>query len=148
MEIALRSDTTLLGARTLRRLLSEPDLLSIFDDAAYIVEQCLESEHFQVVERTLFLWNNDYLANHLFKSSASRMRGVFRAIEKDRAHWNPIVRRLSEEVAQLYAGDQNFIEAIRGQPGEPTDRQRNKRDTQERYRMWEEMAKAAARNTV
>ena len=144
LEIALRADTVLLGSRALRRLLPESEISLIFDDATYIVEQALSSEHFQVVERALFLWNNDYFANHLFKSSTERMRQVFCAVENDRAHWNPIVRKLSEEVAQLYAGDPYYEDAI-SRTGDLLHK-KNRKDQQERQKMWDKLLKAAANN--
>ncbi|CAN0268027.1 unnamed protein product [Discosporangium mesarthrocarpum] len=33
------------------------------DKLFHLLAQCLASQHFQVAERTLFLWNNEHLVN-------------------------------------------------------------------------------------
>ena len=41
-----------------------PDQLKACGDVLYeCIKKCLGSEHFQVAERTLFLWNNEHLVN-------------------------------------------------------------------------------------
>mmetsp|Transcript_28268 Transcript_28268/g.93616 ORF Transcript_28268/g.93616 Transcript_28268/m.93616 type:complete len:333 (-) Transcript_28268:378-1376(-) len=63
------------------------------------IRKCLSSEHFQVTERTLFLWNNDQLINHgcLSKQHAPTLLPIIYTalVEKSEKHWNATVEGLA-----------------------------------------------------
>jgi hypothetical protein len=44
-------------------LIDLKELTELRDPLFKCIAQCLSSEHFQVAERTLFLWNNEHLVN-------------------------------------------------------------------------------------
>lgn len=69
-----------------------------------IVTRSIASEHFQVVERTLYLWNNETLANSLFGQRYSHITfpHLYRFLREKENHWNPTVKSLSEEVLRLF----------------------------------------------
>lgn len=76
------------------------------------VLRCLCSEHFQVVERTLFLWNNDQLVQHCFCGAHAVyvLPIIFETLEKNSTrHWNATVRSLAEEVSELYKADNSLL---------------------------------------
>lgn len=70
-----------------------------------IISKCINSEHFQVVERTLYLWNNDKIVTHCFANQQAKyvLPAIFKPLcSKLDQHWNPTVMNLAKEVAQLY----------------------------------------------
>ncbi|CAI5953026.1 unnamed protein product [Closterium sp. NIES-64] len=53
------------------------------------IARCLNSSHFQVAERTLFLWNNDYIVSLVAQNRAAVLPLIFGALERNaRSHWN------------------------------------------------------------
>jgi len=66
----------------------------------------LSSEHFQVTERTLFLWNNDQLINHgcLSKQHAPTLLPIIyiALVDKAEKHWNATVEGLATNVLKVY----------------------------------------------
>lgn len=67
------------------------------------VARCLNSSHFQVAERTLFLWNNEYIVNLIAQHRTSVLPTVFPALELNaRSHWNPAVHGLTCNVRKMF----------------------------------------------
>merc|ERR1712157_456382 len=68
--------------------------------------RCLDSEHFQVVERTLFLWNNEHLVNNgcLSRLNAAQVLPIiYRPLYKNSSgHWNATVEGLAQNVLKMY----------------------------------------------
>mmetsp|Transcript_6751 Transcript_6751/g.9446 ORF Transcript_6751/g.9446 Transcript_6751/m.9446 type:complete len:592 (-) Transcript_6751:419-2194(-) len=87
-------------------LLGHEPLLLIRDDLFELIRKCLSSDHFQVTERTLFLWNNDQLVNHgcLSKAHAPILLPIIYTalIEKSEKHWNATVESLATNVLKVY----------------------------------------------
>mmetsp|Transcript_9490 Transcript_9490/g.10931 ORF Transcript_9490/g.10931 Transcript_9490/m.10931 type:complete len:646 (+) Transcript_9490:571-2508(+) len=70
-----------------------------------ILSKSIQSEHFQVVERTLYLWNNNHIVTHCFAKDQAKavLPAIFGPLkQKLKQHWNPTVMNLSDEVAHLY----------------------------------------------
>ncbi|KAF0906578.1 hypothetical protein E2562_012031 [Oryza meyeriana var. granulata] len=65
---------------------------------------CLNSSHFQVAERSLFLWNNDHIENLIRQNSKVILPMIFSALEKNvNEHWNQAVKSLSLNVQKLFS---------------------------------------------
>jgi len=68
--------------------------------------KCLGSKHFQVAERTLFLWNNEHLVNVGCLSrqySSSVLPVIYAPLYKNSlGHWNSTVEGLAQNVLKLY----------------------------------------------
>jgi len=68
--------------------------------------RCLDSDHFQVVERALFLWNNEHLVNSgcLSRLSAQTVLPIiYRPLYKNSSgHWNATVEGLAQNVLKMY----------------------------------------------
>ncbi|BAF21275.1 serine/threonine protein phosphatase 2A 57 kDa regulatory subunit B' theta isoform [Oryza sativa Japonica Group] len=65
---------------------------------------CLNSSHFQVAERALFLWNNDHIENLIRQNSKVILPIIFSALEKNVIeHWNQAVKSLSLNVQKLFS---------------------------------------------
>ena len=68
--------------------------------------RCLDSDHFQVVERALFLWNNEHLVN---SGCLSRLNAqavlpiIYGPLHKNMSgHWNATVEGLAQNVLKMY----------------------------------------------
>lgn len=68
--------------------------------------RCLDSDHFQVVERTLFLWNNEQLVSN---GCLSRLHAqtvlplIYGPLHKNSSgHWNATVEGLAQNVLKMY----------------------------------------------
>lgn len=56
------------------------------------VARCVESQHFQVAERALYFWNNEYVVNLMGDNIQVILPIVFGSLyENSKAHWNPYV---------------------------------------------------------
>jgi len=84
-----------------------PDQLERISGLLYnCIRKCLESEHFQVAERTLFLWNNEHLVNIgcLSRHSAHNILPIIYGPlwTNSMGHWNGTVEGLAQNVLKLY----------------------------------------------
>jgi serine/threonine-protein phosphatase 2A regulatory subunit B' len=67
------------------------------------ISQCIGSPHFQVAERALFLWNNEYIVSLIMQHRKSILPLVFEALlENSRCHWNSTVHGLTCNVVKLF----------------------------------------------
>ncbi|KAG1665482.1 hypothetical protein FOA52_007614 [Chlamydomonas sp. UWO 241] len=63
----------------------------------------LNSQHFQVAERSLFLWNNEYIVNLVAQQRHALLPIVLPALEENTAnHWNPAVHGLTMNVRKMF----------------------------------------------
>lgn len=68
------------------------------------IARCLNSSHFQVAERALFLWNNDHIENLIKQNCKVILPIVFPALEKNtRSHWNQAVHSLTLNVRKIFS---------------------------------------------
>jgi len=64
---------------------------------------CVGSPHFQVAERALFLWNNEYIVSLIAQHRKEVLPLVFEALyTNSRAHWNSTVHGLTCNVVKLF----------------------------------------------
>ncbi|XP_068647404.1 serine/threonine protein phosphatase 2A 57 kDa regulatory subunit B' beta isoform-like isoform X2 [Aristolochia californica] len=67
------------------------------------IGRCLNSSHFQVAERTLFLWNNDHLVNLMAQNRVVIFPIIFESLEKNmQNHWNQAVHGLTTNVRKMF----------------------------------------------
>ena len=68
--------------------------------------KCISCPHFQVAERTLWLWQNEFFMQLTVKDRAHRneiFRACFDALyDNAKNHWNEAVKSLSAHILQLY----------------------------------------------
>ncbi|KAL5729854.1 hypothetical protein ACHQM5_002748 [Ranunculus cassubicifolius] len=76
------------------------------------IGRCLNSSHFQVAERALFLWNNDHIRNLITQNQKVILPIIFPALEKNtRTHWNQAVQSLTLNVRKIFSeADQDLFE--------------------------------------
>ncbi|XP_041021043.1 serine/threonine protein phosphatase 2A 57 kDa regulatory subunit B' kappa isoform [Juglans microcarpa x Juglans regia] len=64
---------------------------------------CINSFHFQVAERALFLWNNDHIVNLIAHNRMVILPIIFPALERNaQTHWNQAVLNLSLNVRKIF----------------------------------------------
>ncbi|XP_057486937.1 serine/threonine protein phosphatase 2A 57 kDa regulatory subunit B' theta isoform-like [Actinidia eriantha] len=67
------------------------------------IARCLNSLHFQVAERALFLWNNDHVDNLIKQNRDVILPIIFPALERNaRGHWNQAVHSLTLNIRKLF----------------------------------------------
>uniref|UniRef100_A0A7N0VK63 Serine/threonine protein phosphatase 2A regulatory subunit n=1 Tax=Kalanchoe fedtschenkoi TaxID=63787 RepID=A0A7N0VK63_KALFE len=67
------------------------------------IGRCLNSPHFQVAERALYLWNNEHIEHLIRQNCDVLLPVIFPALERNaRDHWNQIVHNLSMNVRKIY----------------------------------------------
>ncbi|MED6195191.1 hypothetical protein PIB30_035711 [Stylosanthes scabra] len=67
------------------------------------IAHCLNSPHFQVAERALFLWNNDHIVNLIKQNRKVILPIIFPALERNaRSHWNQAVHSLTLNVRKIF----------------------------------------------
>ncbi|KAH9603711.1 hypothetical protein KSS87_007462 [Heliosperma pusillum] len=68
------------------------------------IARCMSSSHFQVAERSLFLWNNDHIENLIKQNCKVILPIVFPALERNaRNHWNQAVHSLTLNVRKIFS---------------------------------------------
>ena len=68
-----------------------------------VLGRCLRSSHFQVAERALFLWNNDYVVSMIAQNRQTVLPIIFSALESNsRNHWNSAVHGLTCNVRKMF----------------------------------------------
>jgi len=68
-----------------------------------LIARCINSPHFQVAERALFLWNNEYIVSLIAKSREVILPVLYPALEANTTkHWNSTVHGLTFNVQKLF----------------------------------------------
>lgn len=67
------------------------------------IARCLNSPHFQVAERALFLWNNEHIVSLIAQNRNMILPIIFEALEKNiQSHWNQAVHGLTVNVRKMF----------------------------------------------
>ena len=87
-------------------LLGEEQLEELKGELFLLLANCVASQHFQVVERTLFLWNNETLCSQgcLSRRYTPELLPMIYGdlYEKSEGHWNATVLGLAQNVLKMY----------------------------------------------
>ncbi|KAK7300380.1 hypothetical protein RJT34_11224 [Clitoria ternatea] len=112
------------------------------------IGRCLNSLHFQVAERALFLWNNDHIRSLILQNSKVILPIIFPALEKNiRGHWNQAVQSLTLNVRKIFSDvDQALFDEclLRFQEEEIKDREKQEK----RESIWKQLEDVAASKAV
>ncbi|XVF21017.1 hypothetical protein REPUB_Repub12eG0054300 [Reevesia pubescens] len=112
------------------------------------IARCLNSSHFQVAERALFLWNNDHIRNLITQNRTVILPIIFPALERNTGgHWNQAVQSLTLNVRKIFldADQELFDECLaRFQEDEAKEKER-----QEKWELtWKRLEDVAASSAV
>ncbi|XP_031488220.1 serine/threonine protein phosphatase 2A 57 kDa regulatory subunit B' beta isoform-like [Nymphaea colorata] len=111
------------------------------------IGRCLNSSHFQVAERALFLWNNDHIVSLIAQNRSVIFPIIFEALEKNiQSHWNQAVHGLTLNVRKMFLEMDNelFLECER----QYLEKEANAKELEEqRQSMWKRLeAEVAAKS--
>ncbi|XP_058110436.1 serine/threonine protein phosphatase 2A 57 kDa regulatory subunit B' beta isoform-like [Magnolia sinica] len=71
---------------------------------------CLNSFHFQVAERALFLWNNEHIVGLIAQNRKAILPVIFEAFEKNmKSHWSQSVNGLTANVRKMFLDMDNEL---------------------------------------
>lgn len=112
------------------------------------IGRCLNSSHFQVAERALFLWNNDHVRNLITQNRKVILPIIFPALEKNtQEHWNQAVQSLTLNVRKLFLdADQELFEECSTKFQENKAKERELQDKREL--IWKRLEEIAASKAV
>uniref|UniRef100_A0A9L0S603 Serine/threonine-protein phosphatase 2A 56 kDa regulatory subunit n=1 Tax=Equus caballus TaxID=9796 RepID=A0A9L0S603_HORSE len=103
------------------------------------IAKCVSSPHFQVAERALYYWNNEYIMSLIEENSNVILPIMFSSLYRiSKEHWNPAI------VALVYNVLKAFMEMNSAMFDELTatyksDRQREKKKEKEREELWKKL---------
>lgn len=107
------------------------------------IARCINSPHFQVAERSLYLWNNDYIVGLIAQNRHVVLPLVFGALEKNaRSHWNLTVHNLTCNVRKMFMEMDSSLYAECQKKFEEEEEQESVRSEQ-RLRKWREIEEKA-----
>ncbi|CAI9093277.1 OLC1v1028742C1 [Oldenlandia corymbosa var. corymbosa] len=111
------------------------------------IAHCLNSLHFQVAERALFLWNNDHIENLIKQNRKVILPLILPALERNaRHHWNQAVHGLTLNVRKIfYDLDPKLYEECSIKFREDETKQDEVRE--KRHATWNRLEQIAAENS-
>ncbi|KAK6918829.1 Protein phosphatase 2A, regulatory B subunit, B56 [Dillenia turbinata] len=112
------------------------------------ISRCLNSSHFQVAERALFLWNNDHIKTLIIQNRKVILPIIFPALERNtRSHWNQAVQSLMLNVKKIFSdADQSLVDECLVQFQE--DEAKVTETLQKRESTWKLLEEMAASKSV
>jgi len=120
--------------------LTQPQEFVKIQDALFRrVALCITCPHFQVAERTLFLWNNDYVVQLINQNRVDLFPIIIGALYKNsKQHWNSAVHGLTFNVLKLLmeADPQLFDECSAKHRAQEEDEEMKE---QTRQKQWEKL---------
>ncbi|KAM0826175.1 hypothetical protein ACQ4PT_069053 [Festuca glaucescens] len=119
-------------------------MVPLFRRVAY----CLNSSHFQVAERALYLWNNEHVFNLISRNHQVILPIIYPALERNaRLHWNQSVLNVTMNVRKMFFDmDQKLLLACQKKFQEEEEKQAA---SEERRRLiWEHLERNAAFHPV
>ncbi|CAK9009784.1 unnamed protein product [Durusdinium trenchii] len=86
----------------LLELTKPPEFIVMQEPLIQRIAQCIMCPHFQVAERTLFLWNNDYIVRLITSSRKALFPAIIGALYMNsKLHWSSAVHGLTFNVLKL-----------------------------------------------
>ncbi|KAE8731062.1 Serine/threonine protein phosphatase 2A 59 kDa regulatory subunit B' gamma isoform [Hibiscus syriacus] len=108
------------------------------------IARCLRSSHYQVSERTLFLWKNEHIVGLIVENRQVILPIIFEAFEWNiQNHWNTTIHGLTENVVRMFVEmDEDLFDECETQFAGEKDRAREVEE--QREMVWKKLADAAA----
>ncbi|KAG8988741.1 Serine/threonine-protein phosphatase 2A 56 kDa regulatory subunit delta isoform [Tulasnella sp. JGI-2019a] len=108
--------------------------------------RCVNSQHFQVAERALYYWNNEYIVNLMGDNIGVILPIVFPALyTNSRSHWNRTIHGMIYNALKLFMeiNPELFDECVQTYK---RNRIQERQALVERYEKWQLMRSVAARH--
>lgn len=112
------------------------------------IGRCLNSSHFQVAERALFLWNNDHIVSLIAQNRHAILPIILPALERNtRNHWNQSVHSLTLNVRKIFLEmDQDLFQDCQNKFHE--DEEKDRAVQEKRELTWKCLEDVAASKAV
>ncbi|CAD5123320.1 DgyrCDS11678 [Dimorphilus gyrociliatus] len=109
------------------------------------LSKCVSSPHFQVAERALYYWNNEYILSLISDSVDTILPIMFPALYKTKQHWNKTIHGLIYNALKLFMemNQKLFDECTQRYKSE---RQHEKEKFKERNEIWQKLNGKAKAN--
>ncbi|XP_016102442.1 serine/threonine-protein phosphatase 2A 56 kDa regulatory subunit alpha isoform [Sinocyclocheilus grahami] len=103
------------------------------------ISKCVSSPHFQVAERALYYWNNEYILSLIEENNAKILPIMFGNLYRiSKEHWNPTIVALVYNVLKtLMEMNSKLFDELTA--SYKCDRQREKKKEQEREELWRKL---------
>jgi serine/threonine-protein phosphatase 2A regulatory subunit B' len=115
----------------------------IMDPLFRQLARCVASQHFQVAERALYFWNNEYIMSLISENGDVILPIMFASLYKNsKTHWNRTIHGLVYNALKMFM-DMNpklFDECTHKYKAE---RQKEKKKSKEREEMWQKLEQLA-----
>lgn len=108
--------------------------------------KCVSSPHFQVAERALYYWNNEYIMSLIGDNATAILPIMFPALYKNtKSHWNKTIHGLIYNALKLFMemNQKLFDECSQKYK---TERQKEKEKMKERDELWTKIEHTAKQN--
>jgi serine/threonine-protein phosphatase 2A regulatory subunit B' len=119
----------------------EPTQFTRIEDPLFKqIAKCVSSPHFQVAERALYFWNNEYILSLIEENSTVIMPIMFPALYRiSKEHWNQTIIALVYNVLKTFmeVNSKLFDELTANYKAE---RQKEKKKEKERDELWRKLS--------
>jgi len=107
--------------------------------------KCVSSPHFQVAERALYFWNNEYIVSLISDNASTIVPIMFPALYKSKEHWNKTIHGLIYNALKLFMEmNQKLFDDCTQQY--KAERQKEKEKLKEREDAWCKITNLAKAN--
>ncbi|GAB1604534.1 serine/threonine-protein phosphatase 2A 56 kDa regulatory subunit gamma isoform-like isoform X1 [Argonauta hians] len=109
------------------------------------LSKCVSSPHFQVAERALYFWNNEYILSLINENVAVILPIMFPALYMSKEHWNKTIHGLIYNALKLFMEiNQKLFDECTTQY--KTERQKEKERNKQRDEAWNTLKSLAMTN--
>jgi serine/threonine-protein phosphatase 2A regulatory subunit B' len=110
------------------------------------IARCVSSPHFQVAERALYYWNNEYVMTQINENASVILPIMFPALYKNsKNHWNKTITGLIYNALKLFMEEnQKLFDTCTQNYNK--QREQEKKHQHEKQRIWEALEKQARNN--
>uniref|UniRef100_A0A3B3Q6N5 Serine/threonine protein phosphatase 2A regulatory subunit n=1 Tax=Paramormyrops kingsleyae TaxID=1676925 RepID=A0A3B3Q6N5_9TELE len=103
------------------------------------ISRCVSSPHFQVAERALYYWNNEYIMSLIEENSAMILPIMFASLYRiSKEHWNPAIVALVYNVLKAFM-EMNSLLFDELTASYKSERQREKKREKDREELWRKL---------
>uniref|UniRef100_A0A336LQY6 Serine/threonine protein phosphatase 2A regulatory subunit n=1 Tax=Culicoides sonorensis TaxID=179676 RepID=A0A336LQY6_CULSO len=109
------------------------------------ISKCVSSPHFQVAERALYYWNNDYIMSLMSENSQTIIPIMFPALYRNsKTHWNKTIHGLIYNAMKLFMemNQKLFDECNRNFTAEKQNEHEKLTEREQLWRQVEDLAKS------
>uniref|UniRef100_A0A131Y560 Serine/threonine protein phosphatase 2A regulatory subunit n=1 Tax=Ixodes ricinus TaxID=34613 RepID=A0A131Y560_IXORI len=119
----------------------EPTQFAKIEEALFKqISKCVCSPHFQVAERALYFWNNEYILSLIEENNQVVMPLMFPSLYRiSKEHWNQTIVALVYNVLKTFMEmNSKLFDELTG--AYKTERQREKKREKERDELWKQLS--------